>query len=112
MNHYEIDAALKKCRELRRLHPKRDFRTRDTSKGDYIMGAIFIYGQGSEYLNLIDEGMTIPSGPFGTVFYLATGFHGLHVIGGLIAFVYLLIRTKLSKFSPAQATSTTNSTHT
>ena len=25
--------------------------------------------------------------------------------GGLIAFVYLLIRTKLSKFTPAQATS-------
>ena len=42
VNHYEIDAALKKCRELRRLHPKRDFRTRDTSKGDYIMGAILL----------------------------------------------------------------------
>ena len=40
----------------------------------------------------------------GTVFYLATGFHGLHVTGGLIAFIYLLIRTKLSKFTPQQAT--------
>ena len=70
-----------------------------------IMGAIFVGGQANEYHNLVEEGMTIPSGPFGTVFYLATGFHGLHVIGGLIAFVYLLIRTKLSKFTPAQATS-------
>ncbi|GAA3012192.1 heme-copper oxidase subunit III [Actinokineospora diospyrosa] len=70
-----------------------------------IMGAIFVGGQAYEYYNLINEGVTIPSGAFGTVFYLTTGFHGLHVIGGLIAFVYLLIRTKLSKFTPAQATS-------
>ncbi|WP_081684809.1 MULTISPECIES: heme-copper oxidase subunit III [unclassified Amycolatopsis] len=70
-----------------------------------IMGAIFVFGQANEYHNLVEEGLTIPSGPFGTVFYLATGFHGLHVIGGLIAFVFLLVRTKLSKFTPAQATS-------
>ncbi len=38
------------------------------------------------------------------MFYLATGFHGLHVIGGLVAFVILIIRTRLSKFTPAQAT--------
>ena len=39
------------------------------------------------------------------MFYLTTGFHGLHVIGGLIAFVILVWRTKISKFTPAQATS-------
>ena len=70
-----------------------------------VVAAERVGGQANEYHNLVEEGMTIPSGPFGTVFYLATGFHGLHVIGGLIAFVYLLIRTKLSKFTPAQATS-------
>lgn len=70
-----------------------------------IMGTIFVAGQGFEYLSLISEGVTIPSSAFGTVFYLATGFHGLHVIGGLIAFVFLLVRTTMSKFTPAQATS-------
>ncbi|PWW58335.1 aa3-type cytochrome oxidase subunit III [Actinokineospora spheciospongiae] len=70
-----------------------------------VMGAIFVAGQAYEYYNLVHEGLTIPSGPFGTVFFLTTGFHGLHVIGGLIAFVYLLVRTRLSKFTPAQATS-------
>ncbi|SDH11175.1 cytochrome c oxidase subunit 3 [Lentzea fradiae] len=70
-----------------------------------IMGAIFVAGQAGEYYELVHAGTTIPSGAYGTVFYLTTGFHGLHVIGGLIAFVYLLIRTKLSKFTPAQATS-------
>jgi cytochrome c oxidase subunit III len=69
-----------------------------------VMGAVFVAGQGIEYVALIEEGVTIPSGGFGTVFYLTTGFHGLHVIGGLVAFVYLLIRTRMSKFTPAQAT--------
>ncbi|MQA16370.1 MAG: cytochrome B [Pseudonocardiaceae bacterium] len=69
-----------------------------------IMGTIFVLGQANEYRNLVAEGITIPSGPFGTVFYLTTGFHALHVTGGLIAFVFLMIRTKMSKFTPAQAT--------
>src|SRR5882724_9163534 len=68
-----------------------------------IMGAIFLSGQIIEYTNLVREGITIPSGGFGTVFFLTTGFHGLHVTGGLIAFGYLLMRTKMSKFTPAQA---------
>ena len=49
--------------------------------------------------------MTLSSDAYGTVFYLTTGFHGLHVIGGLLAFVLLIQRTRLSKFTPAQATS-------
>jgi cytochrome c oxidase subunit 3 len=70
-----------------------------------VMGTFFVLGQANEYRTLIEEGLTIPSGAYGTVFYLTTGFHGLHVTGGLIAFVYLLMRTKMSKFTPAQATS-------
>jgi cytochrome c oxidase subunit III len=69
-----------------------------------IMGTLFVLGQANEYRTLVEEGTTLSSDAYGTVFYLATGFHGLHVTGGLIAFVYLLIRTKLSKFTPQQAT--------
>jgi cytochrome c oxidase subunit III len=68
------------------------------------MGTVFVLGQGYEYYQLVHEGTTLSSSAYGTVFYLTTGFHGLHVIGGLVAFVYLLIRTKLSKFTPQQAT--------
>lgn len=70
-----------------------------------LMGTVFIGGQVGEYSQLISEGVTIPSSAYGTVFYITTGFHALHVIGGLIGFVLLLMRTKLSKFTPAQATS-------
>ncbi len=61
-------------------------------------------GQGYEYIHLVQHGTTISSSVYGSVFYLPTGFHGLHVIGGLIAFVFLLARTTMSKFTPAQAT--------
>jgi cytochrome c oxidase subunit III len=70
-----------------------------------VMGTFFVLGQANEYRTLITEGTTIPSSAYGTVFYLTTGFHGLHVTGGLIAFVFLLMRTRMSKFTPAQATS-------
>src|SRR5437870_6910503 len=65
-----------------------------------IMGTFFVLGQANEYRTLVEEGMTLSSDAYGTVFYLATGFHGLHVTGGLIAFIYLLIRTRLTKFTP------------
>jgi cytochrome c oxidase subunit 3 len=71
----------------------------------FVMGLIFVLGQANEYRNLVGEGTTISATPYGSVFYLTTGFHGLHVIGGLIAFVFLLIRSTMGRFTPAQATS-------
>ena len=70
----------------------------------YVMGAIFIAGQSFEYAELVHEGLTISSSAYGTVFYLATGFHGIHVIGGLIAFLFVLGRTYLARrFTHEQA---------
>lgn len=63
----------------------------------YILGAIFIAGQVLEYAELVEHGLTISSSSFGSVFYLATGFHGIHVIGGLIAFLFILGRSYASK---------------
>ncbi|WP_284235955.1 aa3-type cytochrome oxidase subunit III [Mycobacterium antarcticum] len=70
----------------------------------FAMGLLFVLGQAYEYYNLVREGTTISSSAYGSVFYLTTGFHGLHVIGGLVAFIMLLMRTRMSKFTPAQAT--------
>ena len=69
------------------------------------MGAVFVGGQGYEYTKLVHEGTTIASAPYGSVFYLTTGFHGLHVIGGLVAFVVVLMRSTIGQFSPEKATS-------
>ena len=70
----------------------------------FVMGLIFVIGQANEFREMVAHGTTLASSAYGTVFYLCTGFHGLHVAGGLIAFIFLLIRTTMSKFTPAQAT--------
>ncbi|WP_298456951.1 heme-copper oxidase subunit III [uncultured Cellulomonas sp.] len=63
----------------------------------FLMGAFFIGGQLFEYAELVSEGFTIASSPYGSVFYLTTGFHGLHVVGGLLAFLFLLGRSFSAK---------------
>lgn len=71
----------------------------------YILGSIFIAGQAYEYGVLVSEGVTLSSGPYGSVFYLATGFHGLHVLGGLIAMLFVLGRSFVAKkFGSLEAT--------
>ncbi|WP_344529233.1 heme-copper oxidase subunit III [Streptomyces albiaxialis] len=71
----------------------------------FVMGAIFIGGQVFEYTELVKEGTSLSSGPYGSVFYLTTGFHGMHVTGGLIAFLFVLGRTYAAKrFTHHQAT--------
>ena len=66
----------------------------------FFMGLIFVLGQANEYRMQIHDGNTISATGYGSVFFLTTGFHGLHVIGGLIAFIFFLIRTTLGKFTP------------
>lgn len=55
-----------------------------------VLGAIFLAGQGIEYYKLIQEGITIRTGLFGSTFFTVTGFHGLHVFIGLVMLTILL----------------------
>jgi cytochrome c oxidase subunit 3 len=71
----------------------------------FVMGLIFVLGQVNEYVTLVGHGVKINGDGYGSMFYLTTGFHGLHVTGGLIAFIIYMIRTTMGRFTPAQATS-------
>jgi len=48
------------------------------------LGAIFLCGQAYEYGFLNGSAFNLKSGIFGTTFFMLTGFHGLHVLIGLI----------------------------
>ncbi|GAB3061538.1 cytochrome c oxidase subunit 3 [Sediminivirga luteola] len=71
----------------------------------FILGAVFIAGQSYEYANLVMEGVTIASSSYGSAFYITTGFHGLHVVGGLIAFLFVIGRVYAAKnYGPKEET--------
>jgi len=72
----------------------------------YALGAIFVAGQVWEYATLVSEGISLSSNAYGSAFYLTTGFHGLHVTGGLIAFLLVIGRAfAVKNFTHHEATS-------
>ena len=72
----------------------------------YALGAVFVCGQVLEYATLVSEGVTLSSNAYGSAFYLTTGFHGIHVTGGLIAFLLVIGRGfAVRNFGHKEATS-------
>jgi cytochrome c oxidase subunit 3 len=72
----------------------------------FILGAMFVTGQVFEYATLVSEHVSISSNQYGSAFYLTTGFHGLHVLGGLIAFLLIIGRAySVKRFGHKEATS-------
>jgi cytochrome c oxidase subunit 1/cytochrome c oxidase subunit I+III len=55
-----------------------------------VLGAIFLVGQGTEYWKLFQTGVDVSTNLFSTTFFTLTGFHGLHVLLGLIALLVFL----------------------
>ena len=91
---------------VRRDRPGDVFALRRWFALTFVMGLIFVLGQANEFRMLVEEGVKLNGDGYGTVFYLTTGFHGMHVTGGLIAFLLVLGRTYAAKrFTHEQATS-------
>ena len=59
------------------------------------LGTVFLAGQASEYLRLLDAGIRPGVTLFGTTFFSLTGLHGLHVLVGLGLLAGLFIAATL-----------------
>ena len=55
-----------------------------------VLGGIFLVGQGTEYWKLFKTGVDVSTNLFATTFFTLTGFHGLHVLLGLVALLIFL----------------------
>lgn len=62
----------------------------------FVMGAVFLAGQGYEYLQL---GFLPVDGIFAATFFTLTGFHGAHVFGGVMFIGICLLRALKGQFS-------------
>jgi cytochrome c oxidase subunit 1/cytochrome c oxidase subunit I+III len=54
------------------------------------LGAVFLGGQANEYWKLFQTGVDLSTNMFATSFFTLTGFHGLHVLIGLITLLVFL----------------------
>lgn len=66
-----------------------------------VLGAGFLSIQAVEWYELMHHDIT-SSDLFGTAFYITTGFHGLHVLGGVIWIALLLYRALVQKVYTAE----------
>jgi cytochrome c oxidase subunit 3/cytochrome o ubiquinol oxidase subunit 3 len=59
------------------------------------LGMIFLAGQVFEFTEFVHEGLTVSTSPFGSSFFVLTGFHGAHVAIGVL----MLLATAFMSFS-------------
>ncbi len=64
-----------------------------------LLGSTFLLIKYFEYMHKIHEGLTISSSLFGGFYFTMTGLHALHMIGGLIFNIYILVNGLRGKFS-------------
>ena len=62
-----------------------------------ILGAIFTLFQAYEYMHATFK---ISSGIYGATFYMATGFHGFHVLVGTLFLLVCLFRARAGHYKP------------
>jgi cytochrome c oxidase subunit 3 len=67
-----------------------------------ILGVIFLIGQVVAWRILVKEGIYLASNPSSSFFYIFTGAHGLHLLGGVCALIYVARRN----YDAAQVTRT------
>ena len=69
-----------------------------------VLGALFLYGTGQEWLRLIYEhGLTISTNLFGTTYYSLVGLHASHVTIGLILLSIVLFFGLAGRVGPEQS---------
>ena len=64
-----------------------------------VLGTIFELGQAYEFINAFGRGLNLTANSFASAFFLMTGFHGAHVLGGLILLTLILYRAARGQFN-------------
>lgn len=67
-----------------------------------LLGTVFLAIQGSEWLRLLHWGLTAATSPYGGIFYLLIGTHGVHVLAAVVALSVLAAAGRAGRISPAR----------
>ena len=66
------------------------------------LGVAFIAGQLIAWRELASRGVYLATNPSSSFFYLLTGAHGLHLLGGIAALLYVVLRSRQLALAPAK----------
>ena len=69
-----------------------------------LLGLFFVGSQGTEWVALLDEGLTIKSSTYGGFFYLIVGSHGVHAIAAILALGWACYRLDKGLLTASQLT--------
>ena len=58
-----------------------------------VLGGMFISSQILAWIALVNRGFYMQSNPYAAFFYIMTALHAVHVIGGIIALGYIVLRS-------------------
>jgi heme/copper-type cytochrome/quinol oxidase subunit 3 len=58
-----------------------------------VLGLLFLSGQAFEFTSLVNRGLLISTNLFGATFFTLTGFHGAHVLVGVIWIFFVLVKS-------------------
>jgi len=64
-----------------------------------VLGFAFEFGQLYEFIAAFERGLNLTANTFASSFFIMTGFHGAHVLGGLILLTLILYRAAKGQFS-------------
>jgi len=64
-----------------------------------LLGLAFEAGQLYEFISAFGRGLNLTANTFASAFFAMTGFHGLHVLGGLVLLTLILYRASKGQFS-------------
>jgi cytochrome c oxidase subunit 3 len=74
-----------------------------------ILGVVFLIGQVVAWRQLVGQGIYLATNPASSFFYVFTGAHTLHLVGGVAALIYVakrnFDRAKVSRAVAAEVTS-------
>jgi cytochrome c oxidase subunit 3 len=66
-----------------------------------ILGMGFLLGQIAAWQQLVQAGVYLPSTLHSGFFYVLTGVHGLHLLGGIVAMAFVLSKAFRHRLTPA-----------
>lgn len=68
------------------------------------LGVVFLLGQAYAWRRLAESGVYVAANPSSSFFYVLTAAHGVHLVGGLAALIWVGVETRRLRLGPARRT--------